>query len=610
MGVRITQGMMFSSFNARMNQNLAALMESNMQGSSQKRINRPSDDPAGAARVMHYRHELASNAAYKSNVDDSVGWLKAADAALSGEGSVAKLLNRMMTLAEQGSSGTYDASNRKQIGLELREDFMQLIGIANTQYNGNSIFAGHKTNQAAYDLGIGVISSDESLYGQYSPLGQGNAEKTVLIQALTNGPASSATFRYSSDGGDTWQEASTSPMPAPAAPPPFHDPYPPDAIRVDAGGTSFIIGGDAYVTAVDPKNTSTSNNGSWFYLHPTGIYKGDDNDNQVMTPYGGTTTDLAPYVVGTTSPAGTIVAPYDPYNRAVNVHIDGVLPADSTLVPPKPAVVQYSYSTDGNTWIKGTVPDNGSDPIQLHLPGGVLELAGTPAKGAEYSVHPAAEGHFARDVAVRVDEIDGTKVKYSYSVDDGSNWTQVGLDTAGMTAPYRFPIPGGYANLAGVPAVGDQFIVHPHRADVNLDISPTDTITVNYVGKEVFGGVYQDPASGKYFEAKGMFDALGKLVAAAEMGSQHGMQEALVTVKDALKEVLTKAAVSGGRLNRINVTSDYLESMEMQIEDGLSKTEDVDVTMLMTKLAQQQLAYNSVLKSSSMVMQLSLVNFL
>lgn len=52
MAIRITQSMMYSDMVGQMQKNLAAYMESNEQGSTQKKINRPSDDPAGAYRVL------------------------------------------------------------------------------------------------------------------------------------------------------------------------------------------------------------------------------------------------------------------------------------------------------------------------------------------------------------------------------------------------------------------------------------------------------------------------------------------------------------------------------------------------------------------------------
>jgi flagellar hook-associated protein 3 FlgL len=42
----------------------------------------------------------------------------------------------------------------------------------------------------------------------------------------------------------------------------------------------------------------------------------------------------------------------------------------------------------------------------------------------------------------------------------------------------------------------------------------------------------------------------------------------------------------------------------------MSNIEDVDLASLLTELANQQLSYETVLKSSSMIMKMSLVNYL
>ena len=42
----------------------------------------------------------------------------------------------------------------------------------------------------------------------------------------------------------------------------------------------------------------------------------------------------------------------------------------------------------------------------------------------------------------------------------------------------------------------------------------------------------------------------------------------------------------------------------------MSSIEDADLTELLTRLAQQQMAYQSILQSSSMIMQLNLTKFI
>jgi flagellar hook-associated protein 3 FlgL len=189
---------------------------------------------------------------------------------------------------------------------------------------------------------------------------------------------------------------------------------------------------------------------------------------------------------------------------------------------------------------------------------------------------------------------------------------------------------------------GMQFVIHPHKADVNFQIGETSQITVNMIGKDVFGGLYNypgdlikkssgnayvDPVSGEYVYndravpvgsenpdykdgIPNMFETVGDLICALECNSQDGVQKSLEKIKDVMNHILSKAAEVGGRENRLTATRSALLMRRYSEEDRLSQTEDVDLLELEVKLAQQQTAYNAVLKSTSMIMQLGLVNFL
>jgi flagellar hook-associated protein 3 FlgL len=156
-----------------------------------------------------------------------------------------------------------------------------------------------------------------------------------------------------------------------------------------------------------------------------------------------------------------------------------------------------------------------------------------------------------------------------------------------------------------------------------MAISDSDSVTVNLVGKDVFGGLYRDPftpdalpvnSGGAAHPLEGdetnLFEVCGRLVGAAEYGSPDDIAVALNELKTVMSQVATKAAVVGGRYNRLEVTHAALEMRILDEQENLGNVEDVDLTELMIRLSSQQLAYDSVLKSSSMIMQMSLVNFL
>ena len=527
MALRVTQGLMYNSFVSNMNRNLSALMDSNMQSSSQKKVNKPSDDPVAAGRIISTRASLDRLTSYDENIKMAMGWLNLADNALADQdGGVLNLLSQIKTLAVDMASGDVTAENRLETSYQVREYFKQLITIANSTYAGNHIFGGHQTASTVYEEALGATVLDPQADDPLSLANanfnvKGKLDRSMVIQATSNGDAATATYRASIDGGKTWMEGLT--------------PTGPDGdgmYTLMANGVSVMFPGSFtdengatqryQVTAVDPENAHSNENGTWIYVRPTAVYKGDDHDTQV----------------------------------------------------------QYGY--------------------------------GTSAKGIP-------EGRFIRDVAVRLDDVDhGGLVTYSYSVDDGNTWTQV---TAPHSPPQTtsLPIPGGYLNFEGDEAakllVGDQFVVHPHRADINYQISDDTNLAVNMVGKDIFGGLYDYPGDGIGYpvavdEHANLFEVIGDLIAALETNSQQGCQEALEKLDDVMQVVRIRAAEVGGRENRLIATQGALVMRQYTEESTLSALEDVDVTELMTRLAQQQTAYNSVLKSSSMIMQMSLVNFL
>jgi flagellar hook-associated protein 3 FlgL len=293
--------------------------------------------------------------------------------------------------------------------------------------------------------------------------------------------------------------------------------------------------------------------------------------------------------------------------------VTGVSPNNPSMGPDNTSYV------DNGTWlyIRPTAVYQGDDHDTQ-----VLTSYGTKAQGT-------ANGSFSRDVAVRIDGITGSDISYSYSADDGTTWIPASA-TVNSTGDTNLLLPGGYLafDSANTPAIGNQFVVHPHRADITLQIGDNDHIAVNMVGKDIFGGYYNHP--GDSFSGKttppitdpidypvrvdegraNLFETLGDLIAALETNSQAGCQEALPKIEEAMKLVLTKAAEVGGRENRLITTQAAILMRQYSEEDNMSAIEDIDIYELTARLAQQQVAYNSVLKSSSMIMQMSLVNFL
>lgn len=508
MALRVTQRNMYTNMIGRMNNNLSAYMKTHEQSSSQKKVNRPSDDPYGASQIMHSYTQLNAINSYKDNLSMATGWLKQADNALS---MVNTSMEKLIGLLEQGSTGTYNAEQRKDMGMQARQILEQMLTYANADFNGRYLFGGHKTDSSAYVLAHHAHSNHPDMAGvEYSV--KGNPAYTTIIQFTQNGNLDDVPppeFRYSQDGGDTWQTGTWS-----AGPPQAMHCGPDVAIELDN-----IAG--VPVQAVDPANIKETDNGTWVYVRPTAEYKGDTNNPSVVQSY--------------------------PYTNPV---------------------------------------------------------------GAE------ASGVFNRDVAVRIDRVDGGKIFYSYSTDDGSSWT---AGEAADTNPRKLYVAGGFLNLDATPTVPSQYIIRPHRADINLNIGPNGaTLTINNIGCDIFGGLYAPPFSNSGAQPvmennldSNLFEVLGKAVGYLETNNQSGCQEALDAINNGVASQISQARTSlGARINRADEIKFQLEQKVLDENDRLSSLEDADLSELMTRMAQQELAYRTVLQSSSMIMQISLINFL
>lgn len=532
--MRISQRQMFTAFTGQMNGTLASLMDSNNQGGTGKKINRPSDDPANMARVLMYRESLSNIERNKANINEATGWLNLADHALM---QVSDIISKIKTLNLQSSTETQSSSNREQNAIQLRGYFGELLNIANEKYNGQHIFAGHKVDAPAYAEGVAVTcnysyqtnpadpDSEVNLTDQVDFVAHDGAAQSTLIQFTSDGtlgiPGAEPGFIYSKDGGASW-ETGTWLTPLKAG---TNGTMIAGGVEIDIhlkdpavypAVTAVPPGNPGGVDAKDLASQKESLGGTWLTVRPTAVYLGDDHDTQVAQSYG-------------------------------------------------------------------------------------------PAAGTA-----TADGYFTRDVSVRIKHpatLPSTDpIEYEYSLDNGSNW----IKATAAAGSAQLAVPGGNVKITGNFQAGQEFLVHPRRADIDFEISSNQTITVNNVGKDIFGGMYTEPFSAyaQTIKDPNLFDTVGELIGYCETNDSDGIARALEKLDDCLKLITTKLADVGGRENRLQVAFETATIRELSEDNARSAIEDVDTVTLMTKLAQQQLAYNTVLKSSSMIMQMSLMNFI
>ena len=102
-------------------------------------VNNLSDNPASAAALVT-NNALSSEAGqFLSNVSDAQGKLQAADSALS---NATQVLTTAITVGTEGANGTLSAADRQALAQQVQGLQQQMLGLANTSYEGIYIFGG------------------------------------------------------------------------------------------------------------------------------------------------------------------------------------------------------------------------------------------------------------------------------------------------------------------------------------------------------------------------------------------------------------------------------------------------------------------------------------
>ena len=146
--MRITNNMMVQTMIRNINRNMLRLNDKQIQFSTGKRINRPSDDPLGLSKSLRLRTDISSMEQYKRNVDDAYSFMDNTETALQ---NMLEGMHRIRELTVQAASGTLTKDETQKMQTEITEIRTQLIDLANYTYSGKHIFSGKKTGEPLLD---------------------------------------------------------------------------------------------------------------------------------------------------------------------------------------------------------------------------------------------------------------------------------------------------------------------------------------------------------------------------------------------------------------------------------------------------------------------------
>ncbi len=143
--MRVTNSMISNSAQSHIGNAKSSLLKYEEQFTSEKKIQRPSDDPTVAVRALKYRSTVSQITQYvEKNVKDAMSWMDTTESAMK---NINAILVNMKGYLNQGAND-YLAQDERNSVLSVLKQYVSSIfeDEANSDYSGRYVFTGYRTD--------------------------------------------------------------------------------------------------------------------------------------------------------------------------------------------------------------------------------------------------------------------------------------------------------------------------------------------------------------------------------------------------------------------------------------------------------------------------------
>ncbi len=146
------------------------------------------------------------------------------------------------------------------------------------------------------------------------------------------------------------------------------------------------------------------------------------------------------------------------------------------------------------------------------------------------------------------------------------------------------------------------------EAELNWEIAPQVTITVNENGETVFDQAIDVDSDGT--PEKSIFSLLNELATALNSHDNAAVSGTLGQFDQAIDHILNIRATLGARSNRMEMATARLDDTQIGLTKTMSKLEDIDLAETVMNYKTQENVYRASLSTGAMVLQPSLIDYL
>ncbi len=345
MAIRVSENMKFNT----MVDNLFRVQDSHNvlmeKMATQKKINRPSDDPIGMSRVLSLRKSKASVEQYRGNINDCNSWIEITESKLS---SADELLIKAKEIAIAQSTATASAETRSISAVAVQQIIDEMLSLANSKYGDRYLFSGTRMDEKPFSYSstdnsrIGnLVAAESNTFDGDVTAGGVYSGIDYTVRIVNEGALGTATYEVSDDGGTTWSS-----------------PPPPNDIIPDTGTITQLLGGLSLTFHDNGTNQLTADD--TFSLHTVETAK--DNG------FGGSVTASGTYSGSENKTYAVKIVSWNDATRVAEYQVseDGGAtwidedPLPSFILPSDGSTVNISLGSDG---VQLDFTDDGSDAL-------------------------------------------------------------------------------------------------------------------------------------------------------------------------------------------------------------------------------------------------------
>ena len=632
-----------------LSRNISRFYELQNQMSTNRRINKPSDDPMGTIKALSYRERLSNITQYMDNISMAQVRLQTAESALN---DINDILSATSEIAVQMSNDTYDATARAAAANDVQAHLDRLLEAINMQLHGDYIFSGYKTTTASiskvqlggvyqgddglieYSIDAGAklqvsISGAELLTNPFRVLGE-DADLNVGISGMTtldslhggNGvDLTVGTFEITDENLGITATINLETIPP----------------ATTIGEALNKINAQLGIAGIDNLTAVIGDEGNNIRLVAT-----DD----ATTPTVSMATSLANLHGGNgiDMQTGRLLI----HNAADSINVTIELDGAETLQDVKAAIeAQLASAGVNNIVVDINAAGNGlqiadNNGVQLDLIVAEVDDVGTTAAdlgllgnvgallaGTDLEPQPAftvAESGPGQTTAADL----GILGELNYNLIGSDLDPQVlgtselstlgnslGLDLGefviaqGINTVTINPTAEGLTTvqdlLDRINSTGLSVTAAINAAGTGIQITnddPTRTLLVKSNDESDAAGV---------LGLSGSTDVLGNVILLSEAladDNRELVEQLIGPLAEALNEILDQRAAIGAKVVRAEVTLNRLRQSEVNYTKLLSEVEDADLTEVLTDLAMQENAYTAALQAAAKIIQPSLLDFM